>query len=125
LAQNQYSLNAKNKEGYTALHLAIRLGFEEMVIVLLDAGADTDILANDDNTPVMLAVRYIYPRILDRLLCYGANANGRVGNYDDGVSPLHVAAAGSNDECMRILLQHRPLIDIKYEGRTPLVEACR
>jgi len=124
--QNPDLLNSKDGDECTPLHLAIRLGFENMVTILLGAGADMEMLDKDGYTPLSLAIRYMYPNILKQLLYHGANVNAGDEGVDgeQGQAPLHVAADRSNKECIRILLEHKPYIDIDSEGSTPLIQAC-
>ena len=127
LASNQYLqylLNTKDTEGNTPLRLAIRSGYKDIITILLDAGADMNILAENEYPAVSQAIRYDYPDILECLLDRDADVNGRTGGQDDAESPLHVAAATKNKVCMSILLKYGPLVDIECEGRTPLIEAC-
>jgi ankyrin repeat protein len=120
LAKNKRALVTRDEEGDTPLHLAIRLGFEDMVKILLNSGADLELLDNNRLTPLMLAIKYFYPRIVMLLLGEGADVNRRDG--EEGETALHMAAAGSNKEGIKILLGHKAIIDTEFEGRTPLLE---
>lgn len=52
--------DAKNSEGYNALHLAARYNRKNVVICLLEHGAQIDTPDSDDcNTPLLLAAKYV------------------------------------------------------------------
>lgn len=55
LVSNTDSLNTQNKDGNTALHLALKNNHQEAAYVLLDVGADTEI-ANDEGETVRMLI---------------------------------------------------------------------
>jgi hypothetical protein len=44
-AEGKLNMNLQNRDGYTALHFAARKGFAQSLLLLLDAGADYDIVS--------------------------------------------------------------------------------
>jgi ankyrin repeat protein len=122
LANSGNAQTSRNSEGRTPLNLAIQLGFEDMVRVLLDAPVSLEVLDDRGLTPLMMPIKYFYLNILRMLLDEGADVNGK---DNQGFTPLHMAVALKNEECLRILLEYKPIIDVVNNyGKTPLGECC-
>lgn len=82
-------INAMSNYGTkTALYLAVFEAKIELVALLLDLGADTDISDNRANTPLHIAVYKGYNDIASLLLCKGAN-NTLLNNA--GLTSLQIA----------------------------------
>jgi hypothetical protein len=95
----------RNALGRTALYQAARDGNDEIVSLLLEAGANVD-LENDTRfarTPLAAAIRKSQRSTMTLLLDAGANPN-----FQDTAlnTPLHIAAEGCGDygEMVRMLL---------------------
>ncbi|CAI4226496.1 unnamed protein product [Auanema sp. JU1783] len=97
-------VTAKDEKGYTPLHCAAQEGFDDAVVVLLDAGAEIDSRNADDKSPLQLAVMYNQLDTLRELARRGADVD-RSG--EDGNSPLLEAARNGNDEIVRFLINDR------------------
>jgi ankyrin repeat protein len=97
LASGQRNVAATDKQGFTPLHFACQQYRDDVVEVLLDAGAPVDPVDAWGNTPLSRAVFNAKgdPAIVRRLVSAGAdpdvaNASGRsprelagiIGNYD-------------------------------------------
>ena len=95
-------INAKNSEGWTALHIACinskAFSSIEMVDLLLKNGADPNTKNNHGNTPLHFASAYSNDTsslaTVDLLLRSGADPNAK-DNY--GCTPLHFASKFSNN----------------------------
>lgn len=61
-------LNAKNENGDTALHVAVKLGFIEFVPAILKQGADPNVTDKQGQTPLFRAAFKSMER--KRLQCY-------------------------------------------------------
>lgn len=98
------AINAKNSRGSTALHLAAYHGFDEIVELLLKAGADIAVKDKNGHTSLHRA-------------CVGENASTvrlliKVGKCDPQMRcpqtswvALHEAAMRGNVECVKTLLE--------------------
>ncbi|RXW15995.1 hypothetical protein EST38_g9860 [Candolleomyces aberdarensis] len=96
-------VSLQDKEGRTALHLAVLHGFESLVKILLEHGADVNYQDKDGNTPLFFAFR----------LRSGASGS----NKDDSIQPLPL-------RIVQILIQHGTDVSVKnVYGWTPLGRA--
>ena len=116
--KSEYKINSKDRKGRTALHFAAKYGHPESVRILLEAGAEVDIVATY-KTPLHYAIEgdnggaikllldagaemdtYMLhnaaesnsPEAIKALVDGGADINVRYGNREDGKTPLHTAA---------------------------------
>ena len=110
------TLNSAN-DGSTPLHLAARFGIPELIIPLIQAGADRDAQSHVGSTPLHHAARHKHPKVVDLLLDCGA-----VFKADsEGWTPLHNAAfAGSLEIINRLLNGGADLYARHSRGWTPL-----
>jgi len=89
LLEHGADIKATNKNGETALHLAIRHNFLSLVQFLMDNGADiNDEPDNENNFPLHKAAICGNPRIVSLLLRSGAN---RQALNDDGKTAKQLA----------------------------------
>jgi hypothetical protein len=82
LIKSGININAKDKNGKTALMQATINSFLMVVITLLDAGADPNLQNNDGRTALMMASTN---KIIDKLLDAGADINITNNNGDSVV----------------------------------------
>ena len=75
----------------TALHLAARVGREDLANVLIAAGADIEARNTQDIRPLHVAATYGHPAVVKLLLARHADIHAR---DPGGNTPLHAAAAG-------------------------------
>jgi len=94
---------SKNKHE-TALHLAARSGFEEIVKLLLDAGANREVRNDHGETPLHVAAADGNRAIMRLLLDARADVNAR--NFA-GETPLHIAARDGDVEVAELCLSFR------------------
>ena len=89
--QSGAGTNASDNEGRTPLHFAGANGTAEVVMVLLEAGADPNTRYATGSTPLYVAAAYTANSgVIEALLDGGADPNTRSeGNW----TPLHIAAA--------------------------------
>ena len=79
---------ARNKDGWTRLHVAAYHGNVEMMKALIASGAKVDAREKDGGTPLHIAAAYGTPGALDVLLDAKANAKAKSRN---GISPFDAA----------------------------------
>tara|TARA_Y100001970_G_scaffold36092_1_gene44617 strand:+ start:359 stop:1027 length:669 start_codon:yes stop_codon:yes gene_type:complete len=92
----------------TALHYAAYEGHTEIVKLLLDAGADKDVMVFLAQTPLHWALMEGHTEIVKLLLDVGARAHG-IGGYE---TPLHVAARDGHTEIVKLLLDAGADVDV-------------
>jgi ankyrin repeat protein len=88
------------------------------VKLLLEHGADVNMRALDNSTPLHVAMEYGRVKIVPMLLEHGANVDAKDKN---GRTPLHEAVESWSDEPVRMSLEHGADVGAKdNQGRTPL-----
>jgi ankyrin repeat protein len=100
------SVEARNGNGETALHLAAEQGSARMIAVLLAHGAAVDARrsgALGGATPLLLAARRGWLEAAETLLVCG-DADPNVATVDDQRTPLHDAAQCGNIAMIKLLL---------------------
>ena len=100
-----------------ALHMAVENGFSQIVEILLEAGANPDMVYSDDDdeygfdlfddelggrTALHLAAKKGNSEVVKLLLEAGAN---KEATKDLGEAPLHLAAKKGNSEVVKLLLE--------------------
>jgi ankyrin repeat protein/L-ascorbate metabolism protein UlaG (beta-lactamase superfamily) len=85
LAQHPDWLNQQDYLGFTPLNIACREGHRDMVVALLDMGADMNLGDVDNSQPIHLAAQMGHIEIVEELLRRGAGINEQDNN---GGTPL-------------------------------------
>jgi hypothetical protein len=86
--------------GYTPLTWASSRGHTEVVRLLLEAGADVNVTANDGQTALMRAADYGHVEVLQLLLAAGADVNVKSVN---GITALRFATLKGNNRIVEML----------------------
>ncbi|MBI9097706.1 MAG: ankyrin repeat domain-containing protein, partial [Spirochaetaceae bacterium] len=112
LLQYGANINSIDNKGYTALHYAVELGYQNIAEMLILAGAETNSINNNDETPVYLTLRNNDIKITELLI-----QNGGELDFIPEIDPI-----------MRDYLNKRVSIRNKLYGldflhRTELMEA--
>ena len=124
-----FNVNARDRRGMTALHLATEAGTSEVVGLLLAHGADVNAKDQDGTTALHLAVLYELfndLEIIDLLLTHGADVNAnKVNDLLTGGTALHLAARSNSLEVADLLLRYGADVNAKtvaefWGGRTAL-----
>eukprot|EP00939_MAST-03C_sp_MAST-3C-sp1_P003557 g3557.t1 len=119
ILSGRVDLNARTRDGSTALVLASQHGWRDVVRWLLVAGASRDVADEEGRTAVFMSCHESYDKILISLLANGAD----MGRPDrSGLSPLHIAAWKGHVKCVSILLHAKVCVDVSTyaSGTTPL-----
>ncbi len=96
---------AWSPDGFTALHLAAFFGEEDAAKLLVERGAQVDLVARNANihvTPLHSAAAGSRSGIVKLLLEHGADPNAA---QDGGFTPLHSAAQNGDRESAEALLE--------------------
>ena len=116
-------LNAKNQNGYTALHWACMRAHWDTAKYLIEKGADLNVVGGDGGTQINWAVHHDNVEIIKLLVENGAKLN--IQNKW-GMSELHTAIWRGNINVVRFLLDQGSDPDIKTnEGWTAMHYAYR
>ncbi|CAO1443093.1 unnamed protein product [Diamesa tonsa] len=101
------SLDAKNEEGQTAVHLACTssLNSEKILKLLIEKGSLTNSRDIAGNTPLHYACKYQRKEMVKLLIDSNHNLI-QARNSETGCVPLHEAAKVGNLEIVKILLEH-------------------
>ena len=103
LLHRQFDLEAKRRDGHTALHIATANCHGSMVKLLLQAGADPHAMTHDGRNALLFAVENRASSIIAILVKYGSNIDTLNG---DGLTPLHIAAMNDDSSLIRALLKN-------------------
>lgn len=95
-------INQKNFGGATALHMASREGNFEIAKILVDSGADVNLLDNEGWTPLMRASLAANKNIVDLLLLKGAQANAINSVGESAI--IHATSSDCND-CLNAMFE--------------------
>lgn len=114
-----------NNGGYTALHLAARFGFVEAIQLLLDNGANINLLSlASGGTPLHIAAASKNYEAAKVLIQRGAKLEIQEGG---GTTPLIAAVIMSDPEMVKILVESGAVINTRSSTNvliTPLVFAA-
>jgi len=114
-------VNARNKDGVTALWRMVSQGYSDMVrLVLRRDDVDTNIPDIHGTTPLMEAIHHGYISIVDMLLENGVRTDGT-----DDTTPLIQAIINNDHAIVSLLIRHN--VDVNHRssigGLTPLMYA--
>jgi ankyrin repeat protein len=124
LLDNGADVNAKNKDGKTALMFAaMRLAGSDDAELLLEKGADANAKARDGSTALMMAAGRGRRDIVKLLLANGADVNAK---NEDGDTALTFAALYWTRDVAELLLAEGADVNAKDKnGYTALMSAVR
>lgn len=98
-----------------AIHTASESDHEEVVQVLLDAGADIDALDDETGTALQIACRGGYEKVVRVLVDAGADVDLRGGRWYEP-PPLYIASKRGYESIVRILIDAGANVNVHAEG---------
>ncbi len=132
LIDQRADVNKKAKNDITPLHIAASKGYQDIVALLLEKGADKEVKTLPLLcTPLHLAIDKGYEGIVALLLEKGANIQAKAYR---GATALHLAANKGHKNLIKFLLSKGISVNIKdgdgltplhlaaYQGKTEVVE---
>lgn len=129
LLKHNAEINAQNKQGFTPLMVASLNGHENIVRMLLQYDADTEIIRGTTGERALhLAMNKNGSGIATALLDAGADMNAQTS--EDNTTPLHLAANFGNSLSAEALIKHptfeREILQARNKaGETPAKVATR
>ena len=109
-------INARNKHGLTALHVAISRGNFQLVDFLIKKGARLDVRDEYEQTPLHYACLSLRNRARILKIILNTYPKSAIDHRDlDGKTALHLAVLGNDCNAVDILLRH----GAKASKRTP------
>lgn len=111
--------NAEDDTGITALGLAARVGYLEIVRLLLERGADVDACHTNGGTgtsALISATEEGHLDIVELLLKYGASVDAGHEMDDHGCTALMSAAIRGHLDILRVLLDHVANVNAAVEN---------
>jgi ankyrin repeat domain-containing protein 50 len=101
LANKKLDLETKDESGQTALILGSQFGYEKVVQMLLDQGAEANAQGGHYGNALQAVSAGGREKVVQMLLDQGAEVNAQGGVYDNA---LRAASAGGHEEVVQMLL---------------------
>jgi ankyrin repeat protein len=115
------SLEARDEQERTPLHVAAYAGQAEAVKALVEAGATLEAQDENELTPMHLAAMSSHVKAIKALVTAGASLEARGGSDYSMMTPLHVAAWHGRPEAIEALLQAGASLEARdKDKKTPL-----
>jgi uncharacterized protein len=126
LVQAKTDVNAREPDGTTALHWAVRVGSGTIVDVLLSAGADVNAANRYGLTPLAVATKAGQTAMMQKLLKAGADVGRSDAGLPEGQTLLMHAAQVGDVSAVKLLLGAGVPIDARETrtGTTALIWAA-
>jgi len=119
LEREDFDLEEKNSIGRTLLHIAAVSGYEDIIELLLENGADIEATDINNNKSLYFAILNGHRNATEALLEGGANIEARIGMM--GRTMLHCAAEKGDEDLTELLLERGADIEARdSKEATPL-----
>ncbi|XP_069938548.1 ankyrin repeat, PH and SEC7 domain containing protein secG-like isoform X2 [Cherax quadricarinatus] len=116
-------INKIDKQGKTALHVAISKKAAESSKFLIKVGADCSITCGKTGTALHIAAQNGLNEICDYLITKGAKVDTK---NSEGLTPLHMAAKAGHEDCCVVLCKRSNSPDVPdNNGMTALHHAAK
>lgn len=113
--------NIRNIFGRTAVHDAVLSKSAETLAMILQSKPNLDIVDNDEQTPLFVAISTGFDTAAEMLLEAGANPNIAAKT----IYPIHKAAYLAKKEILPALIHHGADVNVRnFLGKTPLHDAA-
>lgn len=123
LIKAKAQINAKSKDGQTAMFVAAFLNKKEIVGFLISAGADLNLGEKSHLTPLMVAASQGFTEVAALLIASKANVNAK-GKL--GLNALFNASGNGHTEIVKYLIEAKADVNSKtQEGFSPLAIAAK
>ena len=111
-------VNSANKDGDTALHLAVSSGYMRTVELLLDANANVECKNRQGWSPLHMACHSGYTELAKVLLQRQADIESPTNAFH---TPLYLACQAGNNDCVSLLITHNASVNTTGKhAMTPL-----
>ena len=120
----EVDINAKERNGLSALNYAAFGGHLDIVNYLIEKGADVNSKSNDNTTPLLTACIMGHEKCVEALVVKG---HASLKQTDEHFTPLIFAAQNGNAEVAQYLLSLEPKLDVNerdIDGKSPLHHAA-
>ncbi|KAB0794753.1 hypothetical protein PPYR_11592 [Photinus pyralis] len=121
LMANGACISTVNKSGFSLIHYAARATLNDLMLELIDKGADVNKKANSGVTPLLLHSQYCNLKRTTIKILIDKGADFGVIDQQTGNSLLHLAVAQANVEALEMLLRLTSNINLQNnDGETAL-----
>ena len=120
LLERNPDVNLRSEDNKTALYLAIRYNFFDVIDILLSRDVDVNVKLLNGETPLYWAVKNNLEVVVDKLLARGADVNVKLSN---GETLLYWAVFRNSFSMLEKLLKHGANFDEKVMDKTLFVWA--
>ena len=121
LSDSQCPVDAKGRNGYTALQYSCRYGHVDIVRTLVKHKANVNATTDSGDTPLTLAVKHKHDNVIHALLSDSQCAKGQ-----DGYTALHYSCRYGHVDIVRTLVKHKANVNATTDsGDTPLILAAK
>ncbi|OJD27330.1 hypothetical protein ACJ73_01282 [Blastomyces percursus] len=122
LLDKSVNLRAVDRDGQTALHLAVINGHVSLAELLLKAGSNTEAASHSGSKPLYIAAELGNITLLNILLRFNADVESH--NDETGYTAFHQALLNGHADVAEALLENEADIDaLTPDGHTPLFSA--